>query len=227
MIDLHVHVLSTTSSSTARRFHHHIRLNREFRADLAWWQFFTQLWIGIGLLGSYQPNPGQELVSDASGSWGYGAWYGTSWFQHPWSDEAQDQNIATKELFPIVMAAAVWSHQWQKHIITWHCINTAVVAVLNTCSCRDRHLMHLLKYLFFYKAYWQFKMQGRHIAGSCNDRANDLSRNNLPVFLSKVPVANSNPTQIPLALPRLLLSQELDWISATWTQLFRCTLNKA
>ena len=222
MIDL----LTVTGSNTACRPHHHIRLNREFRADLAWWQLFLRSWNGVGLLGDYRLRHGHELTSDASGTWGCGAWYGTSWFQYPWSGRAQHLSIAVKELFPIVIAAAVWGHRWKGLSITSYCDNTAVVAVLNSRSCRDKHLMHLLRCLFFYEAYWQFNIRCHHVAGRCNDKADDLSRNDLPAFLSKVPGADAHPPSIPEALPRLLLSQELDWISPTWIQLFKHTLNK-
>ena len=46
-------LLSSTGSFAARHPHHHIWLNQEFRADLAWWQLFTKSWNGVGLLGSY------------------------------------------------------------------------------------------------------------------------------------------------------------------------------
>ena len=68
MIDL----LTVTGSNTACRPHHHIQLNREFRADLAWWQLFLRSWNGVGLLGDYRLHHGHELTSDASGTWAVG-----------------------------------------------------------------------------------------------------------------------------------------------------------
>ena len=37
-------------AKSARALHHHIRLNREFRADLLWWATFDPLWNGSCLL---------------------------------------------------------------------------------------------------------------------------------------------------------------------------------
>ena len=65
MIDL----LTLTRVSSARQSHHRIRLNREFRADLAWWRTFAASWNGVGLI---QPNISAtttEFASDAPGSW--------------------------------------------------------------------------------------------------------------------------------------------------------------
>ena len=108
-----------------------------------------------------------------------------------------------------------------------YCDNQTVVAVMNSRSSRDRHLMHLLRCLFFYEACRQFKLRCSHIPGSDNGRADDLSRDNLSAFFLKVPTANKSAAAIPAALPNLLLSTEVDWISPAWIHLFNSTLNRA
>ena len=145
MIDL----LTATGPGTSHRPHHHIRLNRGFRADLAWWRLFLGPWNGVGLIKEDNPLPSIELASDASGSWGCGAWCGVRWFQYPWSIAAQHLDITVKELVPIVIAAAVWGPEWRGLRVTCLCDNQAVVAVMGSRSCRDRHLMHLLRCLFY------------------------------------------------------------------------------
>ena len=60
---------------------HPIRLHREFRSDLAWWQTFIVGWNGVSFLPPPRHLPAMEMASDASGSWGYGAWQGARWFQ--------------------------------------------------------------------------------------------------------------------------------------------------
>ena len=51
--------------------------------------------------------PVVEVTSDASGSWGCGAWH-TSWLQVPWEAAADGLSIAAKELVPIILACKVW-----------------------------------------------------------------------------------------------------------------------
>ena len=78
-----------------------IRLSAGFRSDLAWWQEFKVEWNGM----SFFPDlPVVEMASDASGSWGCGAWHGRSWFQVPWDPRAQALSIVAKELLPIILA---------------------------------------------------------------------------------------------------------------------------
>ena len=114
MIDL----LSATGRTGLGHSHHHIRLNREFRADLAWWRCFLEQWNGVELIQGPKLDPGLEFTSDASGLWGCGASYGKEWFQYPWDAKAQLLHIGVKELVPIVIAAAVWGHSWRGSCIT-------------------------------------------------------------------------------------------------------------
>ena len=60
---------------------HPIWLNRDFRSDLMWWRTFVVSWNGISFLPPPSYLPRLQMASDASGSWGCGAWYGHSWFQ--------------------------------------------------------------------------------------------------------------------------------------------------
>ena len=104
MIDL----LAATGRAGPRKPFHHIRLNREFRSDLAWWRTFVQPWNGVGLVHGAVLSPQFECTSDASGVWGCGAWCGSAWFQLKWDQVAASWDISAKELLPIVLASAVW-----------------------------------------------------------------------------------------------------------------------
>ena len=216
MIDL----LTTTRGSAARQPHHRIRLNREFRADLAWWCTFAAVWNGVGLVPNVPTLADPEFASDASGAWGCGAWWQHRWFQLQWDEQAAQLPIVIKEMLPIVIAAAMWGRKWQGHLVTCHCDNQAVVAVLASRTSRLQHLMHLLRCLYFFEAYHGFQLKCIHIAGLKNDIADDLSRNNLSSYFSKVPEASPLPGVLPPSLMALLLSPQLDWVSPNWTQLF-------
>ena len=76
----------STGRSTSHCSHHHVRLNRELRADLAWWCAFAQSWNGVGLLHGTE-HPILEFRTNISSACGCGAWHGASWFQHPWRGE--------------------------------------------------------------------------------------------------------------------------------------------
>ena len=88
---------------------HYVRLNRAARSDLEWWFRFVETWNGRSMLHKLQrQNPQVVIVSDASGSWGCGAFWVTRWFQLQWPAAVSGYHITVKELIPIVLAAAVW-----------------------------------------------------------------------------------------------------------------------
>ena len=70
-------------------------------------------------------------MSDASGSWGCGAWYNIYWFSVPWTETCKHLHITVKEMAPKIIAAIMWSYDWKGDLITIFYDNTAVVAALN------------------------------------------------------------------------------------------------
>lgn len=55
--------------------------------------------------------PDLYVTSDAVGTLGFGAVYRSVWFYGSWSLAFQQESIKFKELFPIVVAAHLWSDQ--------------------------------------------------------------------------------------------------------------------
>ena len=208
--------------------HHHIRLNAALRSDVGWWQAFIREWNGISLLSAICPStPTTSITSDTSGSWGCGAFWDCFWFQLAWDNfpDYVNENIATKELLPIVIAAAIWGKHWYGEIVLCRCDNEAVVQVLSKRSCKSQSLMHLLRCLFFFEAHFSFHMIAIHIKGTTNELADDLSRNKLSSFLQKT--GNRAPaTPIPAELLDMLMGSRPDWTSEHWRQMFTDILRK-
>ena len=84
----------------AHRPYHHIRLTKQFSADVAWWRTFIVMWNGVGIFPP-MAQPTVEFTSDASGNWGCGAWSGTAWFQFQWPQGAAHRHIAFLELVAV------------------------------------------------------------------------------------------------------------------------------
>ena len=217
-------------STTARKPHHHLSLNKGVRSDLAWWHEFLTDWNGVSLLVALgEQEPTIILTSDASGRWGCGAFWELGWFQLAWSATActEEVNIATKELIPIVLAAAMWGKAWEGQVVCCRCDNEAVVAVLNRRTCRDQDLMHLLRCLSFFEAMFSFRAIASHISGAQNCLADDLSRNKLPSFLQAVGQATlSRQFKPPQPLLDMLVNVKPDWTSQVWRRMFSDTLKE-
>ena len=168
-----------------------IRLSTEARSDITWWHTFVQTWNGVSLIRNIDlAQPNHELWSDASGSWGAGAFWESEWFQVRWPQLAQSENIAAKELVPIAIACATWGHHWARSVVRANCDNEAVVSVINSGYTRDPLLSHLMRCVFFFSARHEFTLTAKHIPGRLNTLADALSRNNASHFLSSHPQAN-------------------------------------
>ena len=165
---------------------HFIRLNAEVRSDLQWWSCFLESWNGRSLLPPALPSV--TVTADASGSWGCGAFSSDhQWFQVQWPESWASVHIAAKEMVPVVLAVAVWGKRWVGQAVRVNSDNMAVVATLKSGACQDQALMHLMRCLHFFAAYYQLKIMAAHVPGKDNAVADALSRNDYARFSSVVP----------------------------------------
>lgn len=211
-----------------RRPYHHIRLNLSFQSDLLWWDRFLALWNGCSMIPVDQ-GQATHIWTDASGSFGCGALNPMTkkWIQLAWpptfSDDALNlgkESITLKELFPIVLACAVWHQDFEKSRVVVHCDNLGTVAVVNSGYSRVPQIMQLLRCLFFIRAHFQMDLWAVHIPGVENTLADAISRNNLPLLYSQVPGSQDRQSPPSSQLLELLTDQRLDWTSRDWTRRF-------
>ena len=204
------------------RRHYFVHLDVVARADLAWWDCFLQSWHGTSLIIS-NDSMATHVHTDASGSFGCGALSSdTRWFQVQWPESWGDVDISVKEMVPIVIAAAVWGGSWHRHRVFFHSDNAAVVAIIQRRLVKHPALLHLLRCLYFYAAFYQFSYSAHHLPGVKNVAADALSRDNLLLFNSLVP--QGRHTDVSQELKDLLISQQPNWGSRNWISLFRATL---
>ncbi|XP_064397558.1 uncharacterized protein LOC135344321 [Halichondria panicea] len=203
------------TSMLATQNHHHIRLGLGFRSDLHWWSLF------LGMIQGESTPSGIVVTSDASGSWGCGAFSQTGdWFQIPWQGYWVGVHITVKELLPVVVACALWGRSSQGHSIQVRC---AVVAILRSGTSKDKLAMHLVRCLAFFKAEFGFTIVAEHLPGRLNTAADALSRDKLSHFCPKAP---QTPVAIPQELFQALIATQLDWTSVSWKRMFHSILGK-
>ena len=213
-------------STIPKELDHWVRLNKGFQSDLYWWALFLEEWNGVSMFdGMVHSTPVATVTSDASGSWGCGAYSSPgAWFQFQWPSSWNHIHITVKELLPIVVACGVWGHLWHGKTILCRCDNAAVVAIIRSGSSKDRVAMHLMRCLFFFTAIHQLFIVPQHVPGKENTAADRLSRDALSSFLQLVPTANPRPTDLPGALMQALVFQTPDWTTPTWRAAFRSIL---
>ncbi len=213
-------------SKRVKELHHKVRLNAAFRSDLRWWGCFLPIWNGAcSMAGAALRKPQVILTSDASGSWGCGAYTSTGeWFQLALMEDWNGVHITVKELLPIVLGVAMWGPRWKGLTAQCRCDNAAVVAIINSGRSRINRAMHLMRCLSFFLARWEVSLVCTHIRGVDNGAADALSRNDLPSFQRLVPDAAREPCNFPAQLLQCVVSSTPDWTQIDWIKLFSLCL---
>ena len=217
-----------TLSTTAKKLHHHIRLNASFRSDLEWWALFLPKWNGISMMAvPCKANPGATIISDASGNWGCGAYSShREWFQFQWPESWATIHVTIKELLPIIMSCAIWGHNWKGKTVKCICDNAAVVAIINSGRSKDSRAMHLIRCLTFFLSHFNMILFAEHLPGKDNVAADALSRDNIPLFRQQVTNAAEHPSQLPQELILALVTHQPDWTSNNWRIWFSSILQR-
>ena len=214
-------LIDALKSAHHRSSNSFVRLNVEARSDIFWWVSFIEHWNGLSMMHNLRRNnPDIIITSDASGSWGCGAYCLAAWFQYHWPPGLEDQHITIKELLPIVIAIAIWGTEYVNRSILCRCDNEAVVHIINSGTSKDPLVMGLMRCLHFITAKFNLLLSATHIAGIENSLADALSRDNLSFFFTHHPPANHSPSPIPSALLDLLVHSRPDWMSASWSSMF-------
>jgi hypothetical protein len=135
-------------------------------------------------------------------------------------------HITLKQLVPIVVVVAVWSHRWLGRTIGCRCDNAAVVAIDRSGSSRDPSAIHFMQCLFFFTAHYEIVLAPAHIPGRHNEAADHLFRDALSSFIQLVPEAKTRRTPLRKELMDALVVVQPDWTSATWRSVLQGTFRK-
>ena len=216
------------TAARIRELDYFTRLNKEFRSDLHWWHAFLTSWNGRSLLQWHSQinSPHTSIATDASGSWGCGAFWDGKWIQWQWPPEWLPASIMAKELAPVILCCAVWGPQLSKKHVLLLCDNSSVVQAINKGSAKQDIVMHLLRSLWFFVAHFNMHMSAVHVPGTNNSTADCLSRDNMLLFFSLNPQAQRFPTPLPQSLLDILSLPGPDWTSLNFLELFTTTLFK-
>ena len=179
-------------------------------------------WNGVSFLESSCPDV--QIQTDASGSWGCGALFRNHWFQLKWSAEWKRLNIMAKELVPIVLSCAIWGPLLPKMSLEFKCDNSSLVVAINKGSSKEPMVMHLLRCLWFFSAFFEINISASHVQGVFNTAADMLSRNRAAQFLRSHPTASTRPMEIPTPLLQIISPRRLDWTSRAFLRHFNRTV---
>lgn len=163
------------------------------------WQIFAEHFNGKHLLldNIWTASNSLHFYTDAAGSIGFGAIFGSHWFYGTWPQHMVYFHITYKELFPIVLALEIWGAQLKNRCITLHSDNFAVVYIINKQTSKDVHIMYLVRRLVLSCMQHNLLVRAFHIPGRENVLPDLLSRLQVDEFRKAAPMMDPEPTDVP------------------------------
>lgn len=154
------------------------RINSNVREDLLVWLSFLAQTEGKPFKFLFPDMTRTEtMISDASGSIGYGCVFGNDYFSGRWNDKWwSEQNIALLELMPIYIGIKLWQNKISNTTLTVISDNMSVVAMVNAFYSREKIINKLLKDLALFCMKENIVIRAQHIAGVDNILCDRLSR---------------------------------------------------
>ena len=192
------------------KHYHHVRLDKEFKADCQVWLQFLEYpdlravvcrpMIDIG-----EGHSAQEInfCSDASASkkLGFGCYLNKNWLYSKWSPafiETHKPSIEYLELYALTAEILTWQDfsELNNTRITVFCDNTAVVTMINNITSSCKNCMYLLRILVLNGLIHNRRLFAKYIKTKENEIADSLSRIQLTRFRRIAPNMNAEPDWI-------------------------------
>lgn len=168
----------------------HVRVSTEIKKDLLVWIQFLEHYNGKTM---WQ----QEFVfesefmfqTDAAGSVGFGAVWGTQWCADRWVLNGFCKNIVLLELFPVVVALEIWGPLFTNKRLVVSTDNKGVAFAVNSLLSKSPPVVLFLSHLVFLCLRWNIWIKARYVLGKNNEIADSLSRRQMDRFFRLLPVA--------------------------------------
>ena len=114
--------------------------------------------------------------------------YGLDWFYSHFASDYPDwasEHINVLELLTVLQAVKRWGYLWQGMHIRVRSDSSATVAAINKGSSKSPVFMRILREVFWYSVFHDFRLTSLHIKGEHNVLADTISRLHLPGFQNR------------------------------------------
>ena len=149
---------------------------QEARKDIAWWSRFIQKYNGVSIIWLIKEPTLDTIINTYTCPKSYGGMCGNQYFRGRFPQQLQSTNIATLEMWAVMVVLKIWAQQLEGKYFWIHKDNEAVATVLNTGRSRDTELQNALREIALIAATHQFVIKTKHIPGITNRIPDWLSR---------------------------------------------------
>ena len=156
---------------------HFVKLTEGIKEDLKLWQTFLTSFNGKAFIEFRETFTSEDfnLYTDASFK-GAGIVMGKWWQQIVFPESWLEHNIATLELYPIVVAVDTFHDIMAGKRVKFHSDNQAVVHVLNSKTSKDKNIIVLVRKLMLVCLRFNVLFEAEHIPGAMNFLPDAISR---------------------------------------------------
>ena len=191
--------------------YHHVRLDREFKADCKVWLEFLNnenlhRVISRPMIDTMAFKSAEitNFTSDASAAklLGFGCVLDNNWCYGAWGQtfiEEDKPSIEFLELYALCIGILTWQELLQNRRIIIFCDNTAVVQMVNNLTSSCQHSMYLLRILVLNGLLYNRRVYVRYIDTKSNYLSDSLSRMRIDKFKSLAPKSINQFPDIPSA----------------------------
>ena len=125
---------------------HHIRVNKEVKADFRAWETFLNSFNGKSFfIDEHLGNNNYTIATDAASTLGCGLVFGPQWTFGQWEPEVLTCHIKVLELYPIVLAIKLFSNSLCNKSVLILTDNEALVPIINKGTSKDSQIMKLIR----------------------------------------------------------------------------------
>lgn len=187
----------------------HIRLTASLKDDLVVWADFLATFNGRSFFQSdFIFAPDFRLFTDAAGSKGFAAIWGSHWscgaWPEAWIRMKATRNVVLLELFPVLVAVALWGEFFANRRILVETDNKGVLFAVNCLSSSSLWVVKILRHLVFLCLKFNIWIKAKYTPGVLNNLADSLSRFQMQRFRELLPGADAEGTQCPAYLWELI-----------------------
>ncbi len=177
-----------------------ITLTESLKQELSMWLSFLSQYNGYSFFKDHclSLECSVHVYTDASPI-GAGIVVGNLWSQLWYDERWAALNIATLELYPILVAMHVYVISFKHRKVVFHCDNMAVVHLLNRRSCKCPVLMSLMRRIALKALMCDITFASTYIASELNVKADYISR----FSVSQVKLKQMGLALYPVPVPEI------------------------
>ena len=175
-----------------------VRINKEARKDLAWWEKCLGCHNGVGWFDKHFDWQKAVLVYTDASDVAIAAVTGIKWTLLTFEGEycwVSKKSIGWRELLAVVLALSTFGPILKNRHVIMHIDNAGIQQALDKGHTNNEDIMPLIRVVYFYAGIYNITYKSLHISTTLNGAADALSRLKFDEFFANYPASEPVKTK--------------------------------